>query len=916
MDNHAHSYDSTTLNTNTQNTNTNNRFTVQNVQTSEQTNNNRFVDDFNPQSSGNVSASNTNSNLMTSERVTSAVSNNFSSSNLPSSPRSPSMASNQIADSGAPGGGGAAVAASSSTKFNVKPVENTQATQDHFEAPNSNAKSKLLKNESSGGGEAYSLGISRENLGSVNNFALFEDDLAARPKIGNVLLNFHNTYNPEGNNPVMDHEKAQDGGAAGGQTQESSVKLGTLMGVYLPTIQNIFGVILFIRMAWIVGLAGTWGAFLIVLLCCCTTMSTAFSMSAIATNGVVPAGGSYFMISRNLGPEFGGAVGLLFYLGTTFASAMYILGAVEILINYISQWPSTHILGQDEIADPTKEPGKSILFYNMRIYGTFLLILMSSIVFIGVKYVNKFASFFLACVIVSIATVYAGFFRFMFTSTDTEVCMSGNRLLAQNTALQYNYTTGELTCEKSYYDKFFCEAGANGTKTCAAHYDTNDLHKFKVLNGYFGNDVSYASLNWDPKHVGSETLISAAKEQNVTNKPAIADEENYDNTAWIYQSVTTFTSFVALFFPSVTGIMAGSNRSGDLADASKSIPVGTIGAICTTSFVYLTTVILLGGAVDPMLLKDKFGSSIGGGMVLSKVTWPTHYIMLFGALLSTIGAGLQSLTGAPRLLQAIAKDGVMPILKPFAKGKANGEPSWALFLTACIAEIGILIGDLDAVTPFVTIFFLSCYWGAVRFFFRNCFSRNIFSKNLDFCKNRKLLLLHLFVNVACALQTFLEEPSWRPSFKYYHISFSIVGMILCLIMCFVTGWQYTVVVFIFAGLIYKYIELKGAENEWGDGLKGLQMSTARLALLKLEQGPPHTKNWRPQVLVLAKLDENLRLRSDKILNFCQQLKAGKGFFQLASVVEGDICFGGANLKKSKKQFSKNFHFFNDPLFYA
>ena len=58
-------------------------------------------------------------------------------------------------------------------------------------------------------------------------------------------------------------------------------------------------------------------------------------MSAIATNGKISAGGSYYMISRNLGPSFGGSVGLLFYLGTTFAASMYILGAIEIITKYI-----------------------------------------------------------------------------------------------------------------------------------------------------------------------------------------------------------------------------------------------------------------------------------------------------------------------------------------------------------------------------------------------------------------------------------------------------------------------------------------------------------------------------------------------------------------------------------------------------
>ena len=105
--------------------------------------------------------------------------------------------------------------------------------------------------------------------------------------------------------------------------------LATWKGVFLPCLQNILGVILFLRVPWMAGQAGIVVGLGIIVTCISVTVLTAISLSAIATNGHIPAGGPYYVVSRNLGQAFGGAIGLAFFLGTAVASTMYILGAVE-----------------------------------------------------------------------------------------------------------------------------------------------------------------------------------------------------------------------------------------------------------------------------------------------------------------------------------------------------------------------------------------------------------------------------------------------------------------------------------------------------------------------------------------------------------------------------------------------------------
>ncbi|XP_055722757.1 solute carrier family 12 member 7-like isoform X1 [Salvelinus fontinalis] len=698
----------------------------------------------------------------------------------------------------------------------------------------------------------------QENYYDGKNMALFEEEIESNPMVSSLLNKLANYTNlTQG---VTEHEEYENEEGVT-KIRVKSPQMGTFIGVYLPCMQNILGVILFLRLTWIVGTAGILESFAIVVMCCTCTMLTAISMSAIATNGVVPAGGSYYMISRSLGPEFGGAVGLCFYLGTTFAGSMYILGTIEILLTYIV--PNAAVFVAEK-----KEGEAEAMLNNMRVYGTCCLALMALVVFVGVKYVNKLALVFLACVVLSIMAIYAGVIKTVIEPPDFPICLLGNRSL-QNHNFEKCVKT-EVIKNVTYTTKLwelFCDS-RHLNATCDEYFTLNNVTEIQGIPGLLSGVIKD---NMWGDYGPSGMLV---EKKNQSSVPA-QDNSRDIYMPYVFNDISTFfTLLVGIYFPSVTGIMAGSNRSGDLRDAQRSIPFGTILAIATTSFIYMTCVVLFGACIEGVVLRDKFGDSVKKNLVIGTLAWPSPWVIVIGSFFSCCGAGLQSLTGAPRLLQAIARDGIVPFLQVFGHGKANGEPTWALLMTAGICEIGILIASLDAVAPILSMFFLMCY---------------------------------LFVNLACAVQTLLRTPNWRPRFKFYHWTLSFLGMSLCVSLMFISSWYYALVAMSIAGCIYKYIEYRGAEKEWGDGIRGLSLNAARYALIRLEEVQPHTKNWRPQLLVLLKLDSDLGVKHPRLLSFTTQLKAGKGLTIVSSVLEGTYMTLGAEAKSAEQNVKSAMH---------
>nr|QGP72204.1 Na+/K+/2Cl- cotransporter [Penaeus monodon] len=524
------------------------------------------------------------------------------------------------------------------------------------------------------------------------------------------------------------------------------IKFGWIEGVLMRCLLNIWGVMLFLRVSWMVGQAGLVYSILIVVMANVVTLVTTLSMSAVATNGRIKGGGVYYMISRSLGPEFGGSIGLMFTLANSIAAATYIIGFCDSLKDLLKYY-----FNNAQVLDGGLN--------DTRIVGTITLVAVLALAIVGMDWVTRVQMALLFLLIGSQIDFVIGFFM------------------------------GPL----------------------------DDLERSQ---GFVG-------------------MTSQVFSQNVA-----ADFRKFDGEQY------GFFGVFGVFFPAVTGIVAGANLSGDLKDPGSAIPKGTLLAIGITFVTYIVYPFMLAGSVtrdasgNVTLFQDNLNttdlldnpvftnvscSKNGEGdvcefglensfqvMELVSAWGPLIYAGCFAA---TLSSAIASLVGAPRVLQALAKDKLYPGIYSFSRGYgANNDPVRGYILVFVISFICIMIGDLNLVSTLLSNFFLAAY---------------------------------SLINFSCFHASLIKSPGWRPSFKYYNSWVSLVGGILCLMVMFLIDVVTAFITFIVIIALYLFVAYRKPDVNWGSSTQAQTYVSALKSTLDLITVEEHVKNYRPQLLVLS-----------------------------------------------------------------
>lgn len=174
------------------------------------------------------------------------------------------------------------------------------------------------------------------------------------------------------------------------------------------------------------------------------------------------------------------------------------------------------------------------------------------------------------------------------------------------------------------------------------------------------------------------------------------------NTMPDYTSGESFFTVFGVFFPTATGVMAGFNMSSDLQRPEHNIPVGTLAAVFTSWFLYLVFVFLLGGICTREALRYDF-------LIAEKVSL-VGFLFLLGLYISSLASCMGGLYAAPRILQCIAQERVIPALAFLGRGEGpNRTPVAAICLTSLLTMAFICIGQVNVLAPIVSINFMLTY---------------------------------------------------------------------------------------------------------------------------------------------------------------------------------------------------------------
>ncbi|NWT60126.1 S12A3 protein, partial [Erythrocercus mccallii] len=178
----------------------------------------------------------------------------------------------------------------------------------------------------------------------------------------------------------------------GRDSMPEPVRFGWVKGVMIRCMLNIWGVILYLRLPWITAQAGIALTWLIILMSVTVTTITGLSISAISTNGKVKSGGTYFLISRSLGPELGGSIGLIFAFANAVAVAMHTVGFAETVRDLLQEHNSL-------IVDPTND---------IRIIGVITVTVLLGISLAGMEWEAKAQILFFLVILVSFINYLVG----------------------------------------------------------------------------------------------------------------------------------------------------------------------------------------------------------------------------------------------------------------------------------------------------------------------------------------------------------------------------------------------------------------------------------------------------------------------------------------------------------------------------